>query len=94
MRWCAKHYHVWYEFKLDPQTYEDMAVAQDGGCAICGQACVSGRRLSVDHDHVTGQVRGLLCAKCNRAIGLLGDDARLVERAAHYLRRVSVRKVA
>lgn len=42
------------------------------------------KRLHVDHDHSTGKVRGLLCRKCNVAIGLL-DSQKLLERAAFYL---------
>ena len=41
--------------------------------------------LYVDHNHRTGKVRGLLCAKCNWAIGLLGEDTELAERAIGYL---------
>lgn len=62
---------------------------QNGGCAICvaKQAGRPGaRRLIVDHDHVTGEIRGLLCHRCNAAIGLLNDDADLVAKAVTYLR--------
>jgi hypothetical protein len=62
---------------------EAMAVAQGGACAICG--IVEVRSLCVDHDHETGRVRGLLCHKCNLALGLLCDDAALALRAASYL---------
>ena len=47
--------------------YTRMLEAQGGGCAICGNPPKS-RRLHVDHDHRTGQVRGLLCFRCNRAL--------------------------
>lgn len=72
--------------------YEGMVEAQDGLCAICGRpettrSCASGepRRLSVDHDHVTGQVRGLLCHGCNVAIGHFGDDVEVLLSAVRYL---------
>lgn len=55
-------------------------------CAICG-GTEPGRRLAIDHDHDTGLVRGLLCRKCNGAIGLLGDSADRLEAALAYLRR-------
>jgi len=42
-------------------------------------------RWHIDHDHVTGQVRGLLCGKCNSAIGLLQDDPEIIRAAAKYV---------
>jgi hypothetical protein len=52
---------------------------------------VYARSLAVDHDHTTGQVRGLLCIRCNRAIGNLRDDPDLAIRAAAYLKRATER---
>lgn len=94
VRWCQLHYHVWHAFGLEPQRYEDLLAAQGGGCAICRNKCSTHRRLSVDHDHLTGEIRGLLCASCNRGIGLLGDNADMLLRAFEYLRDASIRKVA
>lgn len=67
----------------------DVAKAQvlwDGSnvCAICGRA-VSGRRKVLDHDHTTGQPRGILCRKCNLVMGLAGDDSVLLRFMAEYL---------
>ena len=50
-------------------------------CVICG----SEEKLVVDHDHKTGQIRGLLCNHCNRGLGHFRDDPMLLEFAAHYL---------
>jgi hypothetical protein len=47
--------------------------------------------LAIDHDHVTGDIRGLLCHACNVALGLLNDDPELLEAAAGYLRTASRR---
>lgn len=73
----------------------DEALENNGGieaCAICGSK-VSGKknqvRLSVDHDHNTDAVRGLLCGLCNSGIGLLRDDLAILEKATEYLRRYS-----
>jgi 23S rRNA G2069 N7-methylase RlmK/C1962 C5-methylase RlmI len=61
---------------------------QDFGCAICGVDVVSVRQKTVhiDHDHETGKVRGILCAKCNTGLGKL-DDGRLFASAERYLAR-------
>jgi hypothetical protein len=59
---------------------------QGGGCAICGIAlALQDRKLHVDHDHVTGKLRGLLCGKCNRGIGLFRDNVSFIDRAKVYL---------
>lgn len=58
---------------------------QGGRCAICGRK--PKRRLAIDHDHRTGEVRGLLCRDCNLALGLFGDDVRRLLAALAYLVR-------
>jgi hypothetical protein len=75
------------------EQYEAMHEAQRGLCAICGKPETEIRRnnkvclLSVDHDHRTGEVRKLLCCKCNQAVGSFKDSPDLCERAAVYLRK-------
>lgn len=59
-------------FKLTPEKYDAIYQHQGGVCYGCGQPePVKGRRLSVDHDHETGEVRGLLCSRCNPVLGKL-----------------------
>jgi hypothetical protein len=72
-------------YGITAEQYDAMLAAQGGVCAICGEVCKSGRSLAVDHDHVTGEVRGLLCGTCNRGIGYLKDDATLLKAALHYV---------
>jgi hypothetical protein len=75
--------------------YDRMFAAQQGKCAICGTTKPGGRgvRFSVDHDHDTGVVRGLLCNGCNVGIGALGEDIdRLMSAAAYLLSQRDVLK--
>src|SRR5688500_433373 len=67
--------------------YQEL-VAFIGGefCRICGEP-PNGKRLQVDHDHVTDEIRGLLCAKCNRMLGQAGDTEDLLQKGIDYLRR-------
>lgn len=73
-------------FGLTPEDYDEMAKSQGGLCAGCKKKCAIGRRLCVDHCHKTGEIRGLLCGKCNMACGMLDDDPDLMESLAHYFR--------
>jgi hypothetical protein len=78
-----------YGLTLDQ--YDALVAEQRGLCAICGEppAKGRGRRLVVDHDHQTGEIRGLLCGLCNVALGYLREDPKLFERAKAYLDRNS-----
>ena len=59
---------------------------QQGLCKICNNPPTKGfQRLGVDHNHTTMQYRGLLCSKCNTAIGLLHEDAELFQKIHDYL---------
>lgn len=101
---CAKKYHVKY-FKekyretlygLTLVAYNALLEQQKHVCAICGLPEVATtnkgvlRQLSVDHDHTTGNVRALLCSKCNMGLGLFKDDPSLLIAASTYLRAHAV----
>jgi hypothetical protein len=73
-------------YGLTMDEYRSMLAAQGGACLICGRVPKPiGKSLAVDHDHDTGEVRGLICVICNRAIGQLGDCPTMLRRAADYL---------
>lgn len=78
------------QYGITLQDYEDMLDGQNGGCAVCGTKKPSDRTryFAVDHCHTTGQVRGLLCTKCNRGLGLFNDDTDRMFRAINYLKGV------
>ena len=73
-------------YGLTPEVYNRMLEEQGGVCAICSQPEPRCQGLSVDHDHNTGVVRGLLCSNCNTALGLFIDDPDRLARAATYLK--------
>lgn len=62
-----------------------MLESQGGACAICGGPPPLGRNLYIDHDHLTGKVRGLLCHSCNSGLGMFKDHPDLLKVAAAYL---------
>lgn len=83
------------KYGITQADYEVMLAEQGGGCAICGSTDAQNHTvfakhgtkssLHVDHDHVTGKVRGVLCGPCNLGLGRFGDDPDRLRRAAAYL---------
>ncbi len=76
-------------YGLTPKEYFNLLQSQGGTCAICHRPASqtsTKKFLHVDHDHTTGQVRGLLCHSCNTAIGLLAEDPAILTRIAEYLK--------
>jgi hypothetical protein len=72
-----------YYYGMSLADYEALLARQNGACAICKQ--VFAQNLCVDHCHVTGKVRGLLCHSCNVGLGHYKDDPRLTRAATAYL---------
>ena len=83
-------------YGIDEDEYERMFDAQDGVCAICrlpetrtkkskSNDLNQQTRLAIDHDHKTGNIRGLLCYKCNVGLGYFQDDATRLNKAIWYL---------
>ena len=78
-----KGYHLKRKFGLSTEDYNALFVAQGGCCVICGRhQSELKRKLAVDHDHVAGEVRGLLCTTCNTHLGWYEAYG---ERAGTYL---------
>ena len=80
---CRKFMYIMKQYKVTKHDYTARLKQQNGCCAICGEL----QPLCVDHCHVTGDFRGLLCSCCNRGIGLLQDDIYIVNNALNYLRK-------
>lgn len=84
----ARARYLYARYGLTMHDYDLLLVRQGHKCVICGTPHTTAHPLVVDHDHTrpVGQaVRGLLCGECNTGIGLLGDDPKLLRRAAEYL---------
>jgi hypothetical protein len=87
-----KGYHLKRVYKITLEDYRGMYQEQGGVCAICRQPetdidAKNGlvRDLAVDHNHRTGQVRGLLCRRCNQVVGLLNEDRNLLLQMIDYI---------
>lgn len=77
--------NLFVRYGIRPETHERFLERQEGKCPICLQLIIGFGHI--DHNHKTGEVRGVLCGKCNRALGFLGDSPDRLERALIYLRR-------
>lgn len=72
-------------YGIDYEEYFKILKSQNRVCAGCGNKDDTGRNLAVDHCHETNKVRGLLCVKCNRALGLLKDNPKTIANLFKYL---------
>ena len=86
-RFGAIEGHLKRTYKLTQADYNALLAKQDHRCVICGLAAEDNMqgKLYVDHSHVTGAVRGLLCFDCNTGLGKFRDNASLLIKAARYV---------
>jgi len=88
---CGRQRKYIRSYGINYAEFQRLLDLQKGVCAICGEGETVRNRggdirpLSIDHDHVTGKIRGLLCANCNVALGLLGDSITRLSKALAYL---------
>jgi hypothetical protein len=80
----AKTNRAWRirKYGLDAEAYTRMYAMQNGCCAICGKHF---EKLAIDHSHVTGKVRELLCRQCNTGLGFMQDSEAILQAATQYL---------
>jgi uncharacterized protein YtpQ (UPF0354 family) len=81
-----------YIYGLSLQEFNLIYKQQKGRCKLCGRKIrkqsinsLRSKTAMVDHNHVTGKIRGLLCCRCNLAIGLFDDNSSLLKKAAKYV---------
>jgi hypothetical protein len=79
--------HLWVDYRMRPEDYDKMFEQQNGCCAICGihQSELT-KRLCVDHNHKTGQIRALLCSGCNQKLAAIENKGFKIA-AEEYLSR-------
>ena len=86
--------HLKKRFGITEEQFGILWATCDGRCGICTQPeSRKGRRLSLDHDHVTGRLRGFICSACNILLGRAKDKPELLERAASYLRHADLSRL-
>lgn len=84
---CRRHYNIIHKFKIGTEFYIAKIKESNGVCDICKNECSHGKNLSLDHDHNTGEFRGMLCASCNMALGGFMDSPQLLNSAIKYLKK-------
>lgn len=72
-------------YKIEPEQYKELWNKQRGMCGICMKKLVEDRSTHIDHNHISGHVRGLLCHHCNTALGLFKEDAITLRAAISYM---------
>lgn len=78
------NFKYWYGISLD--YYNELLKQQNYSCLICGRKHnENNKKLHIDHNHKTNHVRGLLCFKCNIALGHFNDDIKLLKSAISYM---------
>lgn len=74
-------------YNISLEIYNKMFNDQNGCCSICKKHQSEFKRsLCVDHNHITGKVRALLCSNCNKAIGLLNENIKALEESIKYIK--------
>ena len=82
-----KRYKLNRYYNLTLEEFNLMYESQNGKCYICEKK-ISGKEVKVDHNHLTGKVRKLLCHNCNTSLGLLNEDVKIFEKCIEYLKTI------
>lgn len=89
----SKAYHADWSLRkkygISLEEYNELSAAQGHVCALCDGENPSGRRLVVDHDHDTGDIRALLCIKCNVWVGVI-ENLEFVTKASAYINQFKI----
>lgn len=90
----SKAHNLHASFGMTLEQFSSLVAACGGKCQICRRPETNPRRksLSIDHCHASGMIRGLLCSRCNLAIGLFRDDPITIRSAVEYLEKLFPRQ--
>lgn len=83
-------YWLKWKYGIDRSEFDALAAMQGGRCAICQETpspTRQGKTLHIDHDHISGSVRGLLCHRCNLVLGHVDESVEVLRAAIEYLQR-------
>jgi hypothetical protein len=95
-KWAKAHpnkigeYSRKYLYGIAEAQVQALMLAQENKCAVCRGSLLEGNKTCVDHNHLTNQIRGILCHCCNIGIGMFKDDPLRLELAADYLRKANL----
>lgn len=81
-----RSFHLKKNFGLSETDYQNLFILQNGVCAICQEPNKSKIHFAVDHNHVSGKIRGLLCYSCNTGLGKFKENVETMNRAIMYLK--------
>ena len=81
----TRGYRFKHRYKITQEDYNSALKKQNCACAICGKLHNENDILVVDHNHETGEFRGLLCGTCNSALGMFKDSVNFLQKAIGYL---------
>ena len=85
MRVATRKWNLPAKYNITSERFDEMLKEQDYKCAICNTDDPGATNWHADHNHKTGQKRGILCHKCNTGLGLLKDDVEILCAAIEYL---------
>lgn len=84
----SREHHLRSKYGISSEQYNSLLKSQDGKCGVCERAAEEFKtRLAVDHNHATGEIRGLLCSYCNHRLIGRHRDPKLLRKMADYVER-------
>ena len=81
----TREYQLKTHYGISIEEFNKLFDDQNKACKICNKQNTCGKNWHVDHCHQTGKIRGILCAKCNQALGMVYDDIKILQNMIQYL---------